>query len=224
MRALLIDDDDELCSMMQEFFAQSGHVLETAFDGRAGIERILKADYDIVLLDVMLPAINGFSVLQQIRRSNAVPVIMLTARVHRDDKIAGLNKGADDYLTKPFDPEELLARIGAVLRRANASTIGEPLRQFEAIKIDVLAREVRLAGQIVELTGLEFDILERLTRQVGRPVSRDELSQSLLGRPASPYDRALDVHVSHLRDKLKARALIRTVRGTGYVFAAAAEP
>ena len=224
MRALLIDDDAELCCMMQEFFAQSGHALDTAQDGRSGLKRALEESYDIVLLDVMLPAVNGFSVLQQIRRSKAVPVIMLTARVHRDDKIAGLNKGADDYLTKPFDPEELLARIGAVLRRAKASTGGEPVRRFNAIEINVPAHEVRLVGQIVELTGLEFDILELLTRHTGRPVSRDEISHALLGRAASTYDRALDVHVSHLRDKLKARSLIRTVRGIGYVFTAEARP
>jgi len=219
MRALLIDDDAELCAMMQEFFAQSGHLLATAQDGRSGLKRVLQETYDIVLLDVMLPAINGFSVLQQIRRSKAVPVIMLTARIHRHDKIAGLNKGADDYLTKPFDPEELLARIGAVLRRANVSTSDEPVRRFEVIEINVPAREVRLGGKPIELTALEFDILELLTRRAGNPVSRDELSHSLLGRAASPYDRALDVHVSHLRDKL-GRAHIRTVRGLGYVFAA----
>lgn len=224
MRALLIDDDAELCGMMREFFAQSGHTLETAQDGRNGLKCVLEESYDIVLLDVMLPAINGFSVLQQIRRSKAVPVIMLTARIHRDDKIAGLTKGADDYLTKPFDPEELLARIGAVLRRAKTSTSGEPVRRFNAIEINVPAREVRLEGQPVALTGLEFDILEILTRQAGQPVSRDEISQALLGRAASPYDRALDVHVSHLRDKLKARSVICTLRGIGYVFAAEPKP
>ncbi len=224
MRALLIDDDAELCAMMQEFFVQSGHTLDTAQDGRSGLERVLDQSYDIVLLDVMLPAINGFSVLQEIRRSKSVPIIMLTARIHRDDKIAGLNKGADDYLTKPFDPEELLARMSAVLRRTSASASGEPVRRFGAIEINVPAREVRLSGQAVELTGMEFDILELLTRQPGHPVSRDEISRTLLGRAASPYDRALDVHVSHLRDKLKARALIRTVRGIGYVFAAEARP
>jgi len=219
MRALLIDDDAELCTMMQEFFVQSGHTLDTAFDGRSGLKRVLEESFDVVLLDVMLPAINGFSVLQQIRRSKAVPVIMLTARIHRDDKIAGLNKGADDYLTKPFDPEELMARIGAVLRRVTVSPRGEPVRRFNSVEINVPSREVRMAGQIMDLTALEFDILELLTRQVGRPVSREEISQSLLGRAVSPYDRALDVHVSHLRDKL-GRSLIRTVRGVGYVFAA----
>jgi len=219
MRALLIDDDLELCSMMREYFSQCGHTLESAQDGRTGLDRALNEEFDIVLLDVMLPAINGFSVLQQLRRSRTVPVIMLTARVHRDDKIAGLNTGADDYLTKPFDPSELLARIGAVLRRSAAFANREPMRRFNGLEINVPAREVHMAGRMVELTGLEFDILELLTRQANRPVPRDEISL-LLGRAPSPYDRALDVHVSHLRDKLQARGLIRTVRGVGYVFAA----
>ncbi|OAI45488.1 two-component system response regulator [Rhizomicrobium sp. SCGC AG-212-E05] len=220
MQGLLIDDDAELCCMMQEFFTQCGHSLETARDGRTGLKRALEEPYDIVLLDVMLPVIDGFSVLQQIRRSKSLPIIMLTARTHRDDRIAGLNRGADDYLVKPFDPEELLARVDAVLRRTNVSACREPVRQFNAIEISVPAREVRLAGQIVELTGLEFDIFELLTRQPGRTVPRDEITRALLGRAASPYDRALDVHVSHLRDKLKGRSMIRTVRGVGYVFAA----
>jgi DNA-binding response OmpR family regulator len=205
---------------MQEFFIQSGHALDTARDGRIGLNRALEETYDIVLLDVMLPAINGFSVLQQIRRSKAVPVIMLTARIHRDDKIAGLNKGADDYLVKPFDTGELMARIGAVLRRTGSAESDEPVRRFDTIEINVPARLVHLAGQIVELTSMEFDIFELLTRRPGRPVARDEISHVLLGRAASPDDRALDVHVSHLRDKLKGRSLIRTVRGVGYVFAA----
>lgn len=220
MRALLIDDDSELCSMMQEYFAQSGHALETAKDGRSGLKRVLAESYDIVLLDVMLPAINGFSVLQQIRRSKEVPVIMLTARIHKDDKIAGLNRGADDYMTKPFDPDELMARIGAVLRRAH--TAGEnnvPVRVFGEVEIDVPARVARHNGLTIELTSVEFDILELLTRHPGSPVSREEISQSVLGRATSPYDRALDVHVSHLRDKL-GRTRIHTVRGIGYVFAA----
>lgn len=219
MRALLIDDDEELRAMMREFFGQCGYALETAPDGRSGLDRVLAGDHEIVLLDVMLPAINGFSVLQQIRRVRRVPVIMLTARTHRDDRIAGLNAGADDYVAKPFDPEELLARMGAVLRRAAQPLPGASRRRFGPLDIDICAREVQLAGRKVALTGLEFDMLEMLTRRPGQPVSRDDISRALLGRATSPYDRALDVHVSHLRDKLKARQLIRAVRGVGYVFA-----
>ena len=217
LRVLLVDDDVELCAMMREYFAQSGHRLECAYDGRDGLTRAFQDRFDIVLLDVMLPSIDGFLVLQQLRRRSGVPVVMLTARVHRDDRIVGLDKGADDYLTKPFDPEELLARIRAVLRRARAGC--SAVRRFKDIRIDVQAREVRMAGRIVELTALEFDILEMLTRRAGRAVSRDDITLTLLNRAASPYDRALDVHVSHLRDKLeRGRALIQTVRGVGYVF------
>ena len=143
MRVLLVDDDVELCAMMREYFAQSGHRLECAYDGRDGLTRAFQDRFDIVLLDVMLPSIDGFLVLQQLRRRSGVPVVMLTARVHRDDRIAGLDKGADDYLTKPFDPEELLARIRAVLRRARAG--GSAVRRFKDIRIDVQAREVRMA-------------------------------------------------------------------------------
>lgn len=217
LHLLLVDDDVELCSMMQEYLGQMGHHLECAYNGREGLALALKTPYDIVLLDVMLPAINGFSVLQQLRRRVDVPVIMLTARVHRDDRIAGLNKGADDYLTKPFDPEELVARVYAILRRTHAFN-DSAVRIFGELQVDVQRRQARIAGEIVELTGLEFDILEMLTRSPGRVVSRDEITETLLNRAASPFDRALDVHVSHLRDKC-GRERILTMRGVGYMFA-----
>jgi two-component system response regulator CpxR len=178
-----------------------------------------------VLLDVMLPLVNGFSVLQQLRRRKETPVIMLTARVHRDDRISGLNKGADDYVTKPFDPDELLARIHAVLRRTGALEQNAHLvRTFGGIEINIQAREVRVEGRSIELTALEFDILDMLVRSAGRIVSRDEITETLLDRGATPYDRALDVHVSHLRRKLEhGRNLIRTIRGVGYMFTAEPE-
>jgi two-component system response regulator CpxR len=222
---LLIDDDAELCSMMKEFLGQSGHSLDTAYNGRDGLASALKNTYDLVVLDVMLPIIDGFTVLQQLRRRKEVPVIMLTARVHRQDRISGLNAGADDYLPKPFDPDELLARIYAVLRRTGRleHVPDDSTRSFGDLRVNLQAREVRAAGRIVDLTALEFDILELLIRSAGRIVSRDEISASLLEREATPYDRALDVHISHLRQKLeRGRTLIRTVRGIGYVFTAEA--
>lgn len=223
---LLIDDDAELCNMMNEYFSQLGHQLECATNGQDGLSRALRSSYDIVLLDVMLPLVNGFSVLQQLRRRKAVPTIMLTARAHREDRIAGLNKGADDYVTKPFDPDELLARIQAVLRRAGAPTQETlPARNFGGVEIDSGAREVRIRGKSIDLTALEFDILDMLVRSAGRIVSRDEITETLLDRGASPYDRALDVHVSHLRAKLEnGRSLIRTIRGAGYMFVNHSEP
>lgn len=225
LRILLVDDDAELGAMMTEYFARLGHRLDCAYNGRDGLVRALRQNYDAVLLDVMLPTINGFSVLQRLRQRSRVPVIVLTARIRRDDVIAGLNGGADDYLTKPFDADELLARIQAVLRRASApADPAEPIRVFNDLRIDVAGREVWSGEERIELTALEFELLEMLTRAAGRVLLRDEITQALLNRSSSPDNRALDVHISHLRAKLAgSRALIRTVRGTGYVFTAQQE-
>lgn len=222
LRILLVDDDAELGAMMLEYFARLGHHLDCEYNGRDGLVRALQESYDVVLLDVMLPTINGFSVLQRLRQRSRVPVIVLTARIRRDDVIAGLNGGADDYVTKPFDADELLARICALLRRAGApAERADPVRVFNDLRIDVPAREVRSGGDLIELTALEFDLLEMLTRVAGRVVLREEITEALMNRSGNPYDRALDVHVSHLRAKLEgSRTLIRTVRGAGYLFAA----
>jgi two-component system response regulator CpxR len=217
---LLVDDDAELCGMMREFLAESGHKLDTAFNGREGLASALRGGYDLVILDVMLPGIDGFAVLEQLRRKKDLPVIMLTARVQQQDRIQGLNSGADDYLPKPFDPDELLARIRAVLRRTEGAhrnadaeiTIGN-------IRLNVATREAWCAGALLELTAMEFDLLEMLMRSAGSVVSRDEITAMLFEREATPYDRFLDVHISHLRKKLEGgRGLIRTIRGVGYVF------
>src|SRR6185503_3622954 len=216
---LLVDDDVELCGMMSEFFAQEGHRLECIYNGREGLTAALNGSYDLVILDVMLPILDGFEVLQRLRRRKDLPVIMLTARVQQQDRIRGLDAGADDYLPKPFDPDELLARVRAVLRRS------ESLARAEAeeivignIRVNPTTREAWLNDQLVDLTAAEFDLLEMLMRSVGRVVSRDEITAALFEREATPYDRFLDVHISHLRKKLEGgRGLIRTVRGVGYV-------
>ena len=221
---LLIDDDAELCGMMSEFFTQEGHRLDCAYNGREGLTAALNGAYDLVLLDVMLPAIDGFELLQRLRRRKDLPVIMLTARVQQRDRIRGLDSGADDYLPKPFDPDELLARVRAVLRRS------ESLNRSESedlvignIRVNPTTREAWLDDIPVELTAMEFDLLEMLMRAAGRVVSRDEITAALFEREATPYDRFLDFHISHLRKKLEGgRSLIRTVRGVGYVFAGAA--
>jgi len=221
---LLVDDDVELCGMMGEFFAQEGHQLECIYNGREGLAAALNGSYDLVILDVMLPILDGFEVLQRLRRRKDLPVIMLTARVQQQDRIRGLDAGADDYLPKPFDPDELLARVRAVLRRS------ESLARAEAeeivignIRVNPTTREAWLNDQLVDLTAAEFDLLEMLMRSVGRVVSRDEITAALFEREATPYDRFLDVHISHLRKKLEGgRGLIRTVRGVGYVFTGAA--
>jgi two-component system response regulator CpxR len=220
---LLVDDDAELCGMMREFFAQAGHRLECAYNGREGLACALNGAHDLIILDVMLPVLDGFGVLTQLRRRKAVPVIMLTARVQQHDRIQGLDAGADDYLPKPFDPDELLARIRAVLRRTEARLPAAPeALSIGAIRLNPATREVWSSGALIDLTEMEFDLLEMLIRAAGRVVSREEITAALFEREATPYDRFLDVHISHLRKKLEdGRRLIRTVRGVGYVFAGA---
>jgi DNA-binding response OmpR family regulator len=217
---LLVDDDVELCSMMQEFFREAGHHLDVAYDGREGLMRILNGSYDLAILDVMMPVIDGVTVLQQIRRRANIPVILLTARAQPEDRIHGLNAGADDYVPKPFDPDELLARIHAILRRTQRSRESkEKIITIGDLRLDATTREVRLSGNPIELTSIEFDVLELLVRSVGQVVSRDEITMLIFGRESTPYDRFLDVHISHLRKKLECgKTLIRAIRGVGYIF------
>jgi len=219
---LLVEDDGELCSMMKEFFDEMGFHLDCVHNGRDGLARALKSSYDLIIADVMLPIMDGFTLLQQIRRRKKVPVIMLTARVQRQDRILGLNAGADDYLPKPFDPDELLARVRAVLRRTGRLEYDPAsLADVGDLQVNLQTREVWRSHQMVELTSLEFDILAMLIRAAGRIVTRHEITASLFEREPTPYDRALDVHISHLRRKLAdVGARIRTVRGVGYVLAA----
>jgi two-component system response regulator CpxR len=170
----------------------------------------------------MLPVLDGFELLRQLRKRIATPVIMLTARTSQDDRIAGLNSGADDYLPKPFGPEELLARIRAVLRRTGHTDTAPPqIIEAGDLRLNPAAREVWRQNELVEVTSIEFDILEVLARSAGRTVTRDELTAVLYQRRATPYERSLDVHISHLRKKLERdeRSLIRTIRGVGYQFA-----
>jgi two-component system response regulator CpxR len=217
---LLVDDDAELCSMMTEFFTALGHRIDCAYNGRNGLARALERQCDLVILDVMLPIINGFAVLSQLRKRSNIPVILLTTRVQPKDRIEGLDLGADDYLPKPFDPDELLARIRAVLRRTTASLPEASVKTCSGIRINSVTREVWRNQTLLDLTALEFDILDLLMRSSGRIVPRDEIMATLFERLPTAYDRSLDVHMSHLRKKLESgHALIRTVRGVGYVFA-----
>lgn len=219
---LLVDDDAELCGLMVDFFSQHGFRVESAYDGRRGLARALEGGFDLILLDVMLPGLDGFEVLHQLRRQSSVPVIMLTARTEQADRISGLNAGADDYLPKPFGPEELLARIRAVLRRASQSGLEAKALQAGSLRLDSTTRQVWRDGTPLELTSVEFEILSLLMRSAGRSVSRDEIAGVLYHREAMPYERAIDVHVSHLRRKLEhqGHSMIRTVRGVGYLFCA----
>jgi two-component system response regulator CpxR len=220
MTILLVDDDTELCSLLSEFLRREGFTVECANEGHLGLEMALKPNVDLVVLDVMLPGIDGFEILKRLRQQSKVPVMMLTARGEDVDRIVGLELGADDYLPKPFNPKELVARIRAILRRY-APRPPEPSSRVEmnGILLDPGTREAFSNGKPVELTTFEFDILELLMRSAGRVLSRDALMENFYSRKATPFDRSLDMHISHLRKKLEnGDALIKTIRGVGYQF------
>lgn len=225
MRILLIDDDVELCSLLGEFLTLEGFTVECEHNGRRGLERTLSETYDLVILDVMLPGMDGFAILRELRKSSRVPVLMLTARGEDVDRIVGLEMGADDYLPKPFNPRELAARVRAILRRYEPRPADGGARiEVNGVTLDPGAREVWESGRKVDLTTFEFDILELLMRAAGRVLSRDALMESLYNRKATPFDRSVDMHISHIRRKLERdRAVIKTVRGVGYQFCRTSE-
>jgi two-component system response regulator CpxR len=218
-----VDDDAELCSLLSEFLSREGFTVDCEHDGRKGLARALKNEHDMVVLDVMLPGMDGFEILKRIRQQSRVPVLMLTARGEDVDRIVGLELGADDYLSKPFNPRELIARIRAILRRIQSPRVGGRI-EVNGVLLDPGTREVFLDGRTIETTTLEFDILEILMRQAGRVVSRDALMENMYNRKATPFDRSIDMHVSHLRKKLESgRELIKTIRGVGYQFSAGSD-
>lgn len=218
---LLVDDDVELCDLMREFFAARGLRVEAVHDGRRGLARALAGDHDLLLLDIMMPGLDGFELLRQVRKQRQTPVIMLTARTAQADRVAGLDAGADDYLPKPFAPEELLARIRAVLRRTIQGPRSAEVVEVGGISFVASAQQARIGDRPIPLTSSEYALLEYLARAAGRIVPRDELTAALYHRPASPFDRVLDVHVSNIRKKLGDHGrLIQTVRGTGFLFRA----
>jgi len=218
MRLLIVDDDAELCALLGEFLQREGYTVQCVHDGNTGLEQAQQGGYDLIVLDVMLPGIDGFEILKQLRSQSKVPVLMLTARGQDVDRIVGLELGADDYLPKPFNPRELSARVKAILRRTEPRPNRGRL-EVNGVALDPGTREVTCDGKAVEVTTLEFDILEQLMRNAGRVVSRDGLMESLYNRKATPFDRSIDMHVSHLRRKLEGtRPVIKTIRGVGYQF------
>src|SRR5437870_9616388 len=225
-RILVIDDDVELCSLVGEYLGAEGFTVESAHDGEHGLERALSGDHLLVVLDVMLPGMNGFEVLRHLREKSHIPVLLLTARGEDVDRIVGLEIGADDYLPKPFNPRELVARIRAILRRTkNGDRFASPpqIVRVGDIELDPATRTVRQAGSLIELTSVEFNLLEVLLREAGRVVSRERLVNAVLSRKFSPFDRSIDMHVSKVRKKLGdsegAPEHIKTIRGVGYIFA-----
>jgi two-component system response regulator CpxR len=228
-RVLIIDDDFELCSLVSEYLEPEGFRVESVHDGETGLQRALNGNYLLVVLDVMLPGMSGFDVLRRIRATSRVPVLLLTARGEDVDRIVGLEIGADDYLPKPVNPRELVARIRAVLRRTSADPKGvgsarpPEILRIGDIELDPATRTVKHGGEPVDLTSVEFNLLEVLLREAGRVVTREELVSAVLSRKFSPFDRSIDMHVSKVRKKLGDMngdtEHIKTVRGVGYIFA-----
>ena len=226
-RVLLVDDDVELAELVGEYLTREGFTLDAETDGTHALDRAISGDYQLTVLDVMLPGVSGFDLLRGIRAASQMPVLMLTARGDDVDRIVGLELGADDYLSKPFNPRELVARIRAILRRTQTESRLPGERMAETLGVDDVAmdlgrRTVRRAGEAVELTAVEFTLLELLLRAAGAVVRRDELARGALGRALLPFDRSIDVHVSRLRKKLGPRPgggeRIATLRAVGYMY------
>ena len=218
---LIVDDDVELAELLHEYFVSEGFDVVMAHDGLEGLEAARKPEVDLVVLDIMMPEMNGMDVLQELRQSSSVPVIMLTAKGDDLDRILGLELGADDYLAKPCNPRELLARIRAVMRRAQGRSSHSNLAADD-IELSQSSRQVLRAGEAIELTSTEFSILQTLLQHQGDVVSKRELYLSALGREPVPHDRSVDMHVSNLRRKLglnpEGENRIETIRGIGYQY------
>lgn len=223
---LLIDDDFELGELLQEYLSMEGYQLKAVQDGETGLEGALSGQHDLILLDVMLPKLNGFEVLKKIRATSSIPVIMLTARGESVDRVLGLEHGADDYIAKPYHHHELIARIRALFRRielSSDSSRNAGILDVDELSLNISKRQVILGEEELVLTGAEFGVLQCLMENVGELVDKDTLSLTALGRPLMAYDRSIDMHVSNLRKKLGSRKdgseWIKTVRSRGYMLA-----
>jgi len=225
-KLLLIDDDARLTAMVGDYLRANGFDVDTAGTLAAGRERLRLGSYDALVLDLMLPDGDGLDLTRELRadpRTRRLPLLMLTARGEPLDRVLGLELGADDYLAKPFEARELLARVKALLRRAQPEPEGLELLRFGRLEIDLGARQARIDGQPCDLTGHQFDLLVVLARSAGRVLSRDQIMDALKGHPMEAFDRSIDVHVSRIRacieDDPKCPRRVLTVRGSGYVFA-----
>jgi two-component system response regulator CpxR len=221
-KILIIDDDTELTELLEQFLIAEGFEVTSVHDGESGVKKALNYTYDAIVLDVMLPQMNGFEVLKALREHLETPVLMLTARGDDIDRIVGLEIGADDYLPKPCNPRELVARLRAILRRTQKLPTQKPLVELDDIVVDCSKRFVTLADEPMELTNAEFNILEMLIKAPGQAFSKEELTEYALGRKYTAYDRSIDVHISNLRNKLgenkRGTPRIKTVRGFGYMY------
>lgn len=224
-KILIIDDDEELCELVSEYLTVEGFDIECVHDGQSGLDSALTGNYDMAILDVMLPKMNGFDVLRNLREKSKLPVIMLTARGDDMERIVGLEIGADDYLPKPFNPRELAARLRAILRRTVIESTegdGNEKLDIDGIQLSPASRTAFLDGQELNLTSVEFGLLHELLKDAGKIVKKEDLSENVLERKLSPYDRSLDMHISNLRKKLGTRAdgteRIKTIRSVGYIY------
>jgi len=222
---LLIDDDAELSQLVTDYLTLDGFSLDHAADGIKGLQKAQTGAYQLILLDVMLPGLDGLSLLRQLRQTSYCPVLMLTARGDDIDRILGLELGADDYLAKPFNPRELSARVRAILRRVELAQQPQqhqaPLLELNQVTLNRQNRQVHCQGLAIVLTATEFQLLEYLMNHAGRVVSKEELSKEVMGRVLQQYDRSLDMHVSNIRKKLAQGSdheKIQTLRGSGYLF------
>jgi DNA-binding response OmpR family regulator len=224
IKVLLIDDDRKHSELLRAYLKQFGITLECAGDADQGLLKLARSEPDLLLLDVMLPGRDGFEICREVRKTSNIPIIMLTARGDVFDRISGLEIGADDYVAKPFEPRELVARIQTILRRMDAPATDQKLMKFEGIEIDKGSRKVTVDGAGVELTSMEFELLVVLAQRAGKKVSRDEILNQLRGIDAAILTRAVDIMVSRLRNKLgdsvKPPRFIETIWGMGYSFIA----
>lgn len=224
LKVLLIDDDKELSHLLGEYLSTEGFAIDMAYDGQAALDMALKNTYSVIVLDVMLPVRNGFDVLKQLRQHHQTPVIMLTAKGDTVDRVIGLEIGADDYLSKPCDPRELVARIRAILRRATPQEIAPPsVERLNSGKLSLHlgTRSATWDNHDLSLTGTEFSVLEILVRRAGQVISKDEMTEQALNRKLTAYDRSIDVHVSNIRKKISSAGSTKdhiiNVRGAGYM-------
>ncbi|MBB4009954.1 response regulator transcription factor [Allorhizobium taibaishanense] len=222
-RVLLIDDDLEFTGLLCEYLTEEGFQADATDDGKKGIAMVEAGLTDIIVLDVMMPIMNGVDLLQKIRKSSEIPIMMLTARGDDKDRITGLDLGADDYVSKPCSPGELVARLRAILRRTGRPAQDQSLLPLKSgnLVLNPTSRQAQFEGVALTLTGTEYNLLELLVRNGGRVVSKQDISQSVFGRPLTPFDRRIDVHLSSVRQKLGLRAdgqsWIQSVRGQGYI-------
>ena len=222
---MIVDDDEELCELVSEYLSVEGFETQCVHDGESGLAAATSGPFDLAILDVMLPKMNGFEVLRHIREKSKLPVLMLTARGDDMERIVGLEIGADDYLPKPFNPRELVARLRAILRRIHPED--EESAANEKVKVDDIelspaSRSAKLDGEELTLTSVEFDLLSALLHEAGKVMRKEDLSETVLERRLSPFDRSLDMHISNLRKKLGPRPdgseRIKTVRSVGYIY------